>query len=171
MGPRKKRAIRCEASERERRGFFPPKMSRLGREVGHRHGDFLRERAVARKTKNGKGPGLRRLATTPVETRIDNDFAAQPGGVHARSDTLDHPGTVRTGNAGKLQPGILAKLDPDIAMIERRRVQAHDRFTRRSRWIGHAGDAEFVDGGKLNGAHDEKDERRAVIFPLHVQMC
>jgi len=153
MGPRKNRPIRGQPGQRQRRRLGPGEMRGLGRQLRGRHGDFLRQRALARQPEDLKWRALRPLIAAPVETRVDDDLAPDERGIHAIAHRADGAGAVRTRDARPFQPGVLAVQDPYVAVVQRGGAQIYDHFAGRRFRIGDLGDGELLDRGKLDGAH------------------
>jgi len=88
-----------------------------------------------------------------AETRIDHHLPTQPSGVDAFAQSRHHARSIRARLGRILQARVLAELDPEIAVVERRRLERDHHFTGRRGRRGQIGNAQLVQGNELDGFH------------------
>src|SRR5262245_33399004 len=102
-------------------------------DVGHRHLDELCVRAFGRHPEQVEGARLCAWIRPPAERRIDHDFPSEPGVAFGVASGDDLAGGVGAEDCGKTNAGVLAAANPDIAVIDRGRLHAHNNLA----WAGH----------------------------------
>jgi hypothetical protein len=135
-----------EAGQRKRRGLLPREMPGLWRKLRDRNRHLFRKRSVARQPENRERRRLGALVVAPVKGRVEDDLPSHPCRVGIRPDRRHDPGAVRTRDAGELQARVLAKLDPEIPVVERGGPDLDERLARRRRRIGHFSQRQLVYG-------------------------
>jgi hypothetical protein len=98
-------------------------------QIGGRYTHHFGVRAVNGQPQYVKCAALRPVIRSPVEGRIDHDFAPKPRAIDIRGDIDDFAGAIGAENNRELDARVLPLSDEDVPMVECGRSQADDRLS------------------------------------------